>query len=203
MSKVVQIYSFADVDRSGKVRWTACELGYDVEESRLEVGQHRGPDYLSLNPYAQIPTAVMEGEPWIESSAICISLAERHPESGLIPADEAQRVKFWQLLHLASSTLEMPVVFYFLALRGFANESWPELVGEGLKDRLETFAGQLPESGYLCGEFTLADICAAYVLRIGIQAELLAYEGTLAGYLDRLRERPAASQSRIFDSLEG
>lgn len=202
MSKRIKLYSFADVDRSGKVRWTACELGYTIEESRVELGQHRSAEYLSINPYAQIPAASLDGDQWIESSAICISLAERHTESGLIPADPGQRVKFWEYLHLASSTLEMPVVYYFLSSRGFANPAWPEIIGGELKSRLVTFAGVLPESGYLCGDFSIADICAGYVLRIAVQSDLLDFEGRLATYLDRLRARPAAVESRFFDSLE-
>ena len=67
---------------------------------------------------------------------------------------------------------------------------------------MKTFASGLPAEGYLCGAFSLADICAGYVLRIAVQADLLPYEGVLAGYMDRLRARPAAVESRVFDSLE-
>ena len=202
MNRSIELYSFADLDRSGKVRWTACELGYEITENRLELGAHRDEDYLSLNPYAQIPTAVIDGEPWIESTAMCISLAERHPEAGLIPADSGQREKFWQFLHLTSSTLELPTVNYILASRGLANEAWPEIVGEQLRVRLETFAASLPEDGCLCSKFSIADICAAYVLRVAVQAGLLSMEGKLAAYMGLLKARPAAVESRIFESLE-
>ena len=37
VARTIRIYSFFDVDRSGKVRWTACELGYEIEESRIAV----------------------------------------------------------------------------------------------------------------------------------------------------------------------
>jgi glutathione S-transferase len=201
MSRSLDLYSFADVDRSGKVRWTACELGYEINEKRLELGAHREKDYLSLNPYAQIPAVVIDDETWIESSAMCISLAERHPEAGLIPSDQAQREKFWQILHLTSSTLEMPTVNYILASRGLAHEAWPEIVGDQIRARLNTFADSLPEEGYLCSAFSIADICAGYVLRVAIQAGLLPMEGKQAAYLGRLKTRPAAIESRIFDSL--
>lgn len=202
MTKSIKIYSFADVDRSGKVRWAACELGYDIEEHRLDLGEHRQGDYLQLNPYSQIPTAVIGDETWIESTAICLQLAERHPEAGLIPDDPLARASFWQLVHLTSSTLEFPVVNYFLASRGIINEDWKGLVSEGISARMKTFAASLPQDGYLCGSFSIADICAAYVLRIAVQSELLPYEGVLASYMDLLRARPAAGGSRMFDSLE-
>ena len=71
-----------------------------------------------------------------------------------------------------------------------------------LEQRLSAFAAAMPAQGYLCGAFSLADIFAAYVLRIGIQAGLLAWEGNLAVYMDHLRQRPGAIESRMFDSLE-
>jgi glutathione S-transferase len=201
MSKL-SIHSFADVDRSGKVRWTACELDYDIEEVIVKLGEHRGQDYLKLNPYAQIPTVEIEDETWVESSAICIMLAEKHPESGLIPSDPKQRLVFWQVIMIASSTLETPTVNYFLASRGIIDERWVELAAEGLNARLEAFAASLPSEAYLCDTFSIADICAAYVLRLAVQAKLLPLDGRLADYLGRLRARPAAIKSRFFDSLE-
>jgi hypothetical protein len=37
MKKALRLWSFADVDRSGKVCWTAAELGHPVEEQRLKL----------------------------------------------------------------------------------------------------------------------------------------------------------------------
>jgi glutathione S-transferase len=59
----------------------------------------------------------------------------------------------------------------------------------------------MPANGYICGDFTLADIFAAYVLRIGVQAGLLSLEGNLADYLRRLMTRPAAQAARFFEGI--
>ena len=91
MSKSIKIYSFADVDRSGKVRWAACELGLDIEEQRLAFHDQQKEEYLELNPYGQVPVAVFDGETWLDSNAICILLAERMPQAGLIPSSARQR----------------------------------------------------------------------------------------------------------------
>jgi glutathione S-transferase len=56
----------------------------------------------------------------------------------------------------------------------------------------------MPQDGFICGDFTLADICAAYPLRIAVQAGLLPLEGGLKAYLQRLKERPAAIAARFF-----
>ena len=158
MSQSIRLYSFADVDRSGKVRWTAREIGLDVEDSRLELGEQSGEAYLQLNPYAQVPTAEIEGQSFVESTAICLILAERHPGIGLIPVEAEQREEFWQNVALATTTLEQPMVNYSLSKWGVIDERWAELLKEGLIPRLETFADSMPDEGYLHGAFTLADI---------------------------------------------
>ncbi len=202
MSESIRLYSFADVDRSGKVRWTASEIGLEVEDVRLDMGEHHAEEYLALNPYAQIPTVEFNGQAYIESTAICLVLAERHPGIGLIPMEADRREAFWQTVAVATTTLEMPVVNYALSKWEVIDEQWAELLEKPLKPRIETFARTMPEEGYLLGAFTLADIFAAYVLRIGIQSGLLQKRGTLSDYVDRLRNRPAAQAARFFDSLK-
>ncbi|MGD2127767.1 MAG: glutathione S-transferase family protein [Lysobacterales bacterium] len=201
MGKHIKIWSLVNVDRGSKVRWAATELGYEIEEVRLKYGEHRTDPYRAMNPYGQVPTAEFDGEIMIESTAICLALAERHPEAGLIPEDRFLRDEFWQVLNLAVSTLEIPVVQYALSRMGVIEPAWAELWAGRLTPRLETFAGSVPKEGYFCGEFTLADICAAYVLRTGVQAELLPLEGPLAAYLGRLAARPAAKAARFFEGL--
>jgi glutathione S-transferase len=202
MSQSIRLYSFADVDRSGKVRWTAREIGLEVEDVRLELGEHHAEDYLKLNPYAQVPTVELDGRAFIESTAICLILAERHPGIGLIPVEAERREEFWQNVAVVTTTLEMPTVNYALGKWSVIDEQWPELLEKPLKPRLRTFADTMPEEGYLHGAFTLADIFAGYVLRIGIQSGLLQKRGTLSDYVDRLRNRPAAREARFFDSLK-
>jgi glutathione S-transferase len=201
MSRRITLWSFADVDRSGKVRWTANELGYEIDEQRVKLGEHGAEPYLKLNPLGQIPTARVDGEVMIESTAICLALAERHAEEGLVPEDRAGRDRFWQVMSMAVSTLETPIVLYYLSKRGIVDAAWADLWAKPLIPRLEVFAGNVPGEGYICGAFSLADICSAYVLRIGVQAELLPLEGNLEAYLRRLMARPAAQAARFFEGL--
>jgi glutathione S-transferase len=168
----------------------------------VKLGEQAADPYRQLNPYAQIPTAELEGETLIESTAICILLAERHPEAALIPADKPMRDLFWQSTHVSSSTLEMPAVMVFLSQAGVIDVAWKDLLGAPTGRRLKTFAEHLPAEGCICGEFTLADIFAAYCLRIGVQAGLLPFEGKLERYLRGLMARPAAVAARFFERLE-
>ena len=202
MSRHIKIWSFVDRDRSGKVRWTANELGYDIVEVRVKPGEHTSDSYRQLNPYEQIPTSELDGKMMIESTAICLSLAEREPQAGLIPGDQDTRDLFWQSIFLSANTLEMPVVLYWLSNRGVVDAAWKDMWAPHINKRLGVFAAGVPGEGFICGAFSLADICAAYVLRIAVQAELVPLEGKLEGYLRRLMARPAAQAARFFDSLE-
>ena len=203
MNKQIKIWSFADVDRSGKVRWTANELGYEIEEVRVALGEHTTAPYLDLNPYGQIPTAELDGQVLIESTAICLALAERHPEAGLVPQSRALRDRFWQSVSLSVSTLEAPVVVYFLSRSGILDAAWGPLCASSLEKQLPVFAAGMPVEGYICDDFSIADICAGYVLRIGVQAGLLPLEGKLEAYLRRLMARPAAQAARVFEGFGG
>lgn len=198
----IKLWSFADVDRSGKVRWAARELGYEIEEIRVPPGEHTTDPYRQINPYEQIPTAELDGKTLIESTAICLSLATRHPQVGLIPADPSCLDTFWQSIGLSTGTLETPVVQYYLSKAGFMDEVWTGLLEAPLRKRINVFARELPENGYICGDFTLADIFAAYVLRLSVQSELLPFEGKIETYMRGLMARPAAQAARIFDSLD-
>jgi glutathione S-transferase len=202
MGRRIKIWSFVDVDRSGKVRWTANELGYAIEEVRIKPGEVGADPYRQLNPYEQVPAAELEGKTLIESTAICLMLGERHPEAALIPPNRDERDVFWQSINVSTSTLERPVVMYYLSKNGVVDAAWAELSVAPLNKRLPVFAGSVPNQGYICGEFSIADICAAYVLRIGVQAGLLPFEGKLEKYLHRLMDRPAAQAARFFDSLQ-
>ncbi len=203
MSRHITLYSFGNRDRSGKVRWTANELGYTIEEHRLELGEHMGEDYLALNPYQQIPTVEMDGALLIESTAVCINLAEKHPEYGLIPdPGDPLRVEFWQQMGVATQTFEYPVVNYILSKAGIVDGDWAVLLEGRLRARFAVFVKRVPVQGWWLGEaFTLADIFAAYVLRIAVKSDLLEYSGPLKDWFERLMARPAVQKAGFFDGF--
>lgn len=67
-----------------------------------------GRDTLAeLNPLREVPTLVLPGgEVMTESAAICLLLAERHPQSGLAPAAEApERAAFLRWLIFLTSNI--------------------------------------------------------------------------------------------------
>ena len=204
MTEQLELYGFGLNDRSGKVRWLCHELGIEVVERRLAYGEHRQAPYADLNPFGMIPAAVWRGQTLIESTAICTLIAEQHPQSGLVVAPgEPERAAYLQWMALFAETLESRLVEYLLAGAGVLPEAFAATTGPTLARRVPVMLGRLPEAGFLVGgRFTLADIEAAYSLRLAINASLVELEA-VAGYLRPLIARPAALAAGFFDSLTG
>jgi glutathione S-transferase len=64
------------------------EIGTEFElvEVDRSKGQHKTPEYLAMNPNGRIPTLQDGDLALFETAAICLHLADHHPEAELIPA---------------------------------------------------------------------------------------------------------------------
>ena len=73
------------------------------------------PTFLDISPLNQVPVLTLpDGSSMTESAAICILLAERHPEARLAPAvDAPARADFLRWMAFMSSVL-YPAVRRFL-----------------------------------------------------------------------------------------
>jgi glutathione S-transferase len=59
---------------------------YDWERVDLEAGGHQTPEFLALNPKGRVPVLIDGDFVLTESAAICLHLAEKFPQAGLLPA---------------------------------------------------------------------------------------------------------------------
>ncbi len=197
------LYGFGVNDRSGKLRWLAHELGLPLDDRRVKLGEHRQAPYTDLNPYGMIPAAQWRGQTFIESTATCTFVAEQFPDSRLVVAPgEPERAAYLQWCALFAETLESRLVEHLLAKVEVLPAAFLQTTTPSLELRLPVMLGQLPKSGFLVADrFTLADIEAAYSLRLAISAGLVELDA-VAGYLRPLMERPAAKAARFFSSIE-
>lgn len=85
MAVTIHLYSFADFDRSSRVRWLLHELKLQYTEKRMHLGEQKKDDYLSLNPFAKIPCIEIDGNVIFESGAIFFYLLHKYPGHNLIP----------------------------------------------------------------------------------------------------------------------
>ena len=91
------------------VHWMLIELGvpFAVRLIEFKTKEHKGADYLRINPDGMVPTLVIDGKPYAESAALALMLAERHPEGGLdIPAGAPERGAYLQWMLYLANTLQ-------------------------------------------------------------------------------------------------
>ncbi len=203
MSEPITIYGFGDVDRSGKVRWLAHELGLDVRDERVTFGDQHKPPYLEMNPLGQIPTALFRERTLIESTAACHLVAESFESPKLwVGRDEPGRQKYLMWLAIFGETLEGRLVECATSKAGILDPEYFTLHEKRIRPKLEAVAKMLPKDGFVAGErFTVADIVAGYGLRIAVRLGL-APRTSVEPYFSRLIERPAATAARFFASLK-
>jgi len=58
------------------------DLPFDARLVDVEAWEHKGSDYLGINPDGMVPALVIDGVPHTESAALALMLAERHPAAG-------------------------------------------------------------------------------------------------------------------------
>ena len=175
-----------DADRCpycARVRIALAEKG--VEYEAVEIDLDDRPSWIyEKNPLGRVP--VLEDDAFVlpESAVIDEYLEERYPEPPLWPADAAERA-FGRLLVCRFDQLSRP----YYALR-----REEEGGAERLDVELAKLNAILDAQAYLTGrEFGLADI--AYVPWIVRARDRMSVDlgrfGALAGWLERLSERPA------------
>lgn len=85
----------------------------DVPKGRLDQA------FLDISPLNQVPVLILpDGRSMTESAAICILLAERHPEAGLAPATSSpDRADFLRWMIFMSSVIYPANLRFFYAHR--------------------------------------------------------------------------------------
>jgi len=92
------------------------EIGAPYELKRVDRDQHehKSTAYLKLNPSGLIPTLVDGALVLTEAAAICLYLADRHPESNLAPAvGTPARAQLYKWLMYLTNTLQAELITYF------------------------------------------------------------------------------------------
>lgn len=190
--------------RSIRPRWLLEEMGVPYELVRLDLGQkeHKRPEYLAIHPHGTVPALVDGNLALMESSAICLYLADKYPEKGLAPAAGTQeRGLYYQWMVYAVATLEPPLIqiFQHTVVLPEAERS-PKALAEGqekFRDVARVLSEALQGKQFLLGsQFTAADVMIGSTLVWASLLGLLADQPTLQAYVQRLQERPACQKAQ-------
>jgi glutathione S-transferase len=81
--------------------WLALEhkrIPYDFKLLSFDAGDTKTPEFLKVNPRAQVPAVLHDGYAVFESAAICEYLEESFPQSPLLPKDARARATVRRLV---------------------------------------------------------------------------------------------------------
>jgi glutathione S-transferase len=201
VASVMRVFHRERAGRPLRIIWTLEEAGapYELEVMTREEG--RGQEHLGRHPLGRVPVLEDEEGFLFESAALCLHVADLHPDAGLVPAlGTHNRALVYQWACFAPAELEPPLFEAWTQA-----ESSPDRAAAG-RERFsaaaEAVAAALDGGEYLVGRrFGGADQMVGSALmfttRAGI-SDLL--DPSLTDYVARLGQRPAFQRAfqRIF-----
>jgi glutathione S-transferase len=134
----------------------------------------KDPRYLRVNPMGRIPALVDGDLVLFESAAICLHLADRHPEAGLAPAlGTTQRAHLYKWLMFLTNTIQPDFMAFHYPDKHTTDGAGVAGVKVAAERRLDAAYAVLNEAlgaggPYLLGQtFSVADLFLLMLARWG------------------------------------
>ncbi len=144
-----------------RVRVALAEKGIRYDEKEIDLA-HKPPGLFAVNPAGAVPVLVVDGAAIPESIVILQYLEDRFPQPPLLPADALGRARARLLHDRVTALLAQPV---YKVARGTPEEK--ARGEEAVRSALAALERELPERGFLVGDFSIADIAlACFVLKL-------------------------------------
>ena len=185
--------------RDLRVRWALEEAGlsYRIETTPF---RDRGAAHLAHQPFGQVPW-LTDGDLCIfESGAVLLHLGSLSPM--LMPTDARGRSETLEWTLAALNSVEAAVMPWVLLVFGeepHDSSAWKQFHGF-LKLRLDRLEPVLAGREWLAGDFSVADILMADVLRLADRFDGLEGYAACTSYLARATARPAFKKA-LADQL--
>ncbi len=198
--------------RSQRILWLLEELGlqYEITKYSRDPKTHLAPPELrKLHPLGKAPIVTDGDKTLAESGAIVEYLVDNYDDGRLRPADGTpQRLSYNYWLHYAEGTFlslmllsliisrieSAPMPFFAKPIaKGIAAKVRNGYLDANVQRNLDFMESSLNNSLWFCGdEMTAADIQMGYAVDAAeVRANLDDDYPNLAGYLQRVRARPA------------
>lgn len=183
-----------------------CGLAYKLHPIALEKGENKTPQFMAINPNAQIPVIVDHegpgGKPVTvsQSSAILVYAAEKSGK--FMPKDPAARPAFWQALMSASTDMTPTLGAIFQIVRSKEPHApSAELFKGRWTQYLKVWDDRLAKQKYAAGnEVTIADfsLYAGYARAKSAIPELCEGFPNVARWASEMAARPAIQRALQF-----
>ena len=191
------------------------ELGIRFELALVdrEAGAHKSAPYLKLNPNGLIPVLVDGDNVLYETAAICLHLADTHPQANLAPAlGTPERAQMYKWLIWLTNTMQAMLIHYFYPDRMVApgNVEGAEQVKAQARakvgEHLSQIDAQLAGHGgpWLLGaQYTIADTLCFMMCRWtrGFSTRPARDYAHIGPYMQRVSERPAVQRAIAAEKL--
>lgn len=182
---------------------------YELELVDRETNGQKNAEYIRLNPNGRIPTLVDGELVLFEAAAICLHIADRHPDAGLSPAHgSTERSHFHQWLIFLTNTIQPDLMAFFYPENYTTDSSGFAAVREQAERRLASgfgvLDGALHGGRYLVGQRYSA--CDAYLFMLCTWARWVsappAALPNLRRALDAIALRPAVERAYSAEGLD-
>jgi len=195
---MITVYG-APPTRALRVLWMLEEMGLPYKVRTVDFpNRHQDAEFMAVSPAGGLPGLEDGDVRMMESVAIMEYLGARHGPTPIVPSPKDSDFPLYQqFLHFGEAGLTAPLNVT-MGSRFFAPEGEKENWGaryavEMVTRRSAALASQVKRAPFAAGQrFTAADISCGYAVGIahafGFGDKL---DPALAGYLERLRARPA------------
>jgi len=190
------------MSRGQIARWALHEVGADYEQVLVD-WKDKPNALLAVNPMGKVPTIIHhagDGDRTVsEAAAICLYLAEMHPEADLLPS-AAEKADYLRWTFFAAGPIEQCITS-----RALKFEPTPEqegMAGWGSVDRtMDTLDQFLTGRTWVCGErFTMADVYLGSSVDWGMTFGILPPRESFVAYAERIQARPAYKAAKAVDN---
>lgn len=136
------------------------EIGvpYRLELVDRDRGAHKSPEYLKLNPAGLIPVLVDGDLALPETAAICLHLADKHPEAGLAPAvGTHERAELYRWFMYLTNTLQAEILIHAYPERLADDAAAAQVVRRHAEQRVATMLDLVEDLLARRGPYVLGD----------------------------------------------
>ena len=177
--------------RSSRVLWALEETGAPFDLAMLTPDERHSEAHRARHPLGQVPVVEQDGGLLFESGALCLHVADSHPQAGLIaPNGTRERALIYQWCFFAFGELE-PGFAEFMHGRE-AGEQQAEASSARFRTAAAVIDDALSGHDYLVADrFTVADIICGELLATAGRLGLTDGLPRVIAYVERLEQRPA------------
>ncbi len=158
----MKLYNMNLSNFATKCRIAIYDKGINVEMAAVPGGDAHSAEYLKINPFGKVPALDADGVAIAESEVINEYLEDKFPTPSLLPKSPEARAQVRIMTRFHDLYLEPPIRALFPQMNPKTRDN--NVVNEKLTEinsRLDQLEKMLPDSGFACGDFTLADCALA------------------------------------------